>query len=964
MAGPGDEPETIDTVAAKLDRVLPQLTTMNNRLDAHDKRIARTEKFQAGDDGTETGGEFSPKGSHRRPGGGGGGDDSRDGFGAAHRGRPYRVDRGDWRQPRPPKLSFPKYDGEEDPLPWINGREIFFRGHDTMDEEKVWMASLHLKGVAAQWYFQMERDFGIVSWPRFVEFVTLRFGPPISSNALGELKALHRTSSVEDYQRHFLALLCRCDQLGPRQQIDLFTAGLGQPLASDVEMQRPSNLQTAMSLARAYELRSKEAARAINPYTTRSKPRPSSPSSSAPAKPDEPPRPRFRRLSPEEIVEKRASGQCYFCLEKFTPEHKCAAWGGVFCLTADDDGDDLSDEELRISLNALTGITTGDTIRLRVLIHGVELVALVDSGSTHTFIRGSVADRIGLTVMPRPGRKVSVADGRRLSSLGVCTATPVDIHGERFFIDCHALALDGFDIVLGVQWLKTLGPITWDFTTLTMTLLHQGRPCVWHGIGGTAVSLTALTATRDLMESLLHAYDDLFAEPTGLPPARRHDHRIHLVPGTAPIAVRPYRYPQLLKDEIERQCEEMLAQGIIRESTSPFSSPVLLVKKHDGTWSFSVDFQALNVKTVRDKFPIPVVDELLDELRGARFFTKLDLRSGYHQVRMHPDDISSTAFRTHHGHFEFLVMPFGLTNAPTTFQALMNDILKPFLRRFVLVFFDDILIYSSSWEEHVQQVQLVLQLLRDNKLFIKKSKCFFGKTSVAYLGHIISADGVAMDQAKVAAVDAWPRPRTARALRGFLGLAGYYRKFIAGCGVFVPDTSPLWPRLLAEAHEMGHEGTQKTLCQLRASFYNVNLHRFVRDFVRGFAVCQRNKTEHLHPAGLLQPLPVPSEVYDVTPFMDEHPGGDEVLLAVTGKDATADFEDIGHSDSAREMMEKYHIGQIDASTIPAKRTYVTPQQAPHNVDKDNDFLIKILQFLVPIMILGLAFGIRQYTKSE
>lgn len=160
---------------------------------------------------------------------------------------------------------------------------------------------------------------------------------------------------------------------------------------------------------------------------------------------------------------------------------------------------------------------------------------------------------------------------------------------------------------------------------------------------------------------------------------------------------------------------------------------------------------------MKNKFPTPVVDELLDELHRARFFTQIDLRIWYHQVRMHPSDNTETAFRTHHGHFEFVVMPFGLTNAPVPFQALMNDILQPFLHRFVLVFYD-ILIYSSTWEEHLQQVQLVLQLLCNNKLFIKKSKCFFGESMVAYLGHVISVEGVTMNPTDVEAVEAWPHP--------------------------------------------------------------------------------------------------------------------------------------------------------------------------------------------------------------
>ena len=272
---------------------------------------------------------------------------------------------------------------------------------------------------------------------------------------------------------------------------------------------------------------------------------------------------------------------------------------------------------------------------------------------------------------------------------------------------------------------------------------------------------------------------DVFPEDLpGLPPDRVLEFSIDVIPGTAPISKAPYRMAPVELAELKKQLQEYSDKGFIRPSVSPWGAPVLLVKKKDGSRRMCIDYRELNKVTIKNKYPLPRIDDLFDQLCGAKVFSKLDLRSGYHQLKVKKEDIPKTAFRTRYGHYEFLVMPFGVTNAPAIFMDLMNRVFSSFLDKFVVIFIDDILIYSKDEEEHAEHLRIVLQTLRREKLYAKLSKCEFWLKSVAFLGHIVSGEGITVDPSKVQAVKDWPVPKSATEIRSFLGLAGYYRRFV------------------------------------------------------------------------------------------------------------------------------------------------------------------------------------------
>ena len=478
-----------------------------------------------------------------------------------------------------------------------------------------------------------------------------------------------------------------------------------------------------------------------------------------------------------------------------------------------------SDQDTKRDVASASHIGSGCMI-VDGVINGHPCRVLLDTGASHSHIADQFVTRTGLTT----SRLVQYASGlmangseQRIDRL--VRHAELQLNGTPEFIDLMVMPMSNYNVILGMNWHRLHTPVAYHDTSVEYQIddqrcvLHQSDSALQQ-IANCLISATQLRrmlkkpSLRSTLTSLdpsvasvyfvyVNAVEDKPAEIDrykryyeeqfpdvcsskleSLPPNRTHDHRIELEPGAQPPNRAAYRESAALNDELKKQLTELLQAGVIRPSKSPFASPVLFVKKHDGTWRMCIDYRALNKVTKKNRYPLPHQDDLIERLRHANYLTKLDLVSGYWQVRMADDSIEKTAFTTRYGLYEWLVMPFGLCNAPSTFMQMMNDVLQPLVDKCVIVFLDDILIYSATEEQHYQDVSAVFTLLRQHQLRVKMSKCDFFKPEVEFLGHIVGDGSVKMCPSKIAAIVEWPTPRSTHDVRSFLGLCGYYRKFV------------------------------------------------------------------------------------------------------------------------------------------------------------------------------------------
>ncbi|GAU31589.1 hypothetical protein TSUD_54120 [Trifolium subterraneum] len=616
------------------------------------------------------------------------------------------------------KLDIPRFDGS-DPLGWIFKITQFFDYHRTPDEQRLRVASFYMEGEALTWFRWMHQNDQLLTWTTFLHALEIRFAPSQYEDLKGALFKLSQTSSVKEYQTQFESLANRIVGLSPSCYLSCFVSGLKPEIRHEVLGFQPVTLTQAISLAKLQEEKL-----ADRPLST-PKPQASISASST----------------------QREKGLCYNCDEKFQRGHRCKRLFHLRIVEPDDSPEEASSFQLegnqpeptmveetsldlgvdvdptQISLHALMGQLIPQTLRVMGQIHHTPVAVLKDSGRPIMFLQDRVARQLGLRTEPAHSFRVLVGNAEELQCTTLCPQIPLLLGSHQFTVDLFVLPISGAELVLGVQWLKTLGPIITDYDKLTMSFCKEGQQVLLTGVPKASPEeanihqLQRLLSTNAIdtffhlqllhpesttpslnhqdsrVTELLHKFQTLFQTPTHLPPQRPVEHQIPLLPNTNPVNVRPYRYHHFQKREIEIQIKEMLANGLIRPSSSSFSSPVLLVRKKNDI----IKYEWIKV----------------------------------------------------------------------TFTRPLSGLPRP--------------------------------------LRISESKCLIAQPSIEYLGHVVTAEGVGPGPSKIEAMVNWPTPKYVKQLRGFLGLTGFYRKFVCK---YASINAPLTQLLKRDAFDWNHEVDQ------------------------------------------------------------------------------------------------------------------------------------------------------------
>eukprot|EP00253_Pinus_taeda_P018941 PITA_18941 len=729
------------------------------------------------------------------------------------------------------KIKPPLFDGEQEEAveAWLININKYFQLYEYDQNLKAWLAIFQLQGKATLWWEEIKIVKGVseqnITWEKFQKYFKERY---LTERFYDEkAREFHDLrlgqQSMDEFINRFTSLLRYVPYIKEEKaKVQRFVSSLPAYIRERIEFDNPRTMDEAIRKARICYQQNKQKGdisskrwnerksnkvagnnkgsrgnggksagkgqfnRNTNKGTFRTKP--------SESRVSEPP-------ARSEIEGTRPPVQCWGCggphYVKNCPQRK-----GVDQISQIHEASTVGDVARSIPrINAALEDRQAEyqptMVEFEGKISNLSIAVLIDPGATLSYVSPKVVEHCKLSSerFKNPWL-VQLATGAKRRVLAKINNCSFSIAGQPMTADLNVLPLGSYDILIGMDWLEK----HWSLVNCkTKTIYYKddlGQQQELQGIKH-PVQTQPITASqlakclrkkcqiyaiqvgyanqKDKMSALgnipvVQEFADVFPEEVpGLPPKRDIDFTIELIPGVAPVSRAPYRMSLPELTELKMQLQELLDKQYIRPSVSPWGAPLLFVKKKDGTLCMCIDYRQLNKLTVKNKYPLPRIDELFDQVKGAKVFSKIDLRSGYHQIRIKDEDIAKTAFRTRYGHYEFVVLPFGLTNAPATFMCMMNSVFHRFLDKFVLIFIDDILIYSRSQQEHEEHLRLVLQTLREHQLYAKFSKCDFFKEEIQYLGHVITKEGIAVDPEKIKTIMEWPIPKDVADIRSFMG---------------------------------------------------------------------------------------------------------------------------------------------------------------------------------------------------